>query len=180
MRRCCKSLLQQARQQQQQQRCKCTMAAHVPQLEQVLKVMLSALCYLISTLNIGQSCQTVFFRANLVDTTKYISEKQWPQSGSLLLQCDIWIPGAQNSPEGPGVVRVNEFTLAYLQFPGSLIRNLAEHSRFCLDGSQMETHFWSGAKLSASCMICSVNDGRLLGWSSPPGLSVEQTLCPKE
>lgn len=172
--RCCKSLLQQLRQRQQQQKCKCTMATQVPPLEQVLKVMLSALSYLISPLNIGQSCQ------NLADTTEYISEKQWPRSGSLLLQCDIWIPGAQNSPEGPRVVRVNEFTLAYLQFPGSLIRNLAAHSRFCLDGSQMETHFWSGAKLSASCMICSVNDGPLLGWSSPPGLSVEQTLCPNE
>lgn len=59
-------------------------------------------------------------------------------------------------------IQVNEFKLACLEFPGSLIKGSAEHATFCLDGSQMETCVWSRAELSAPCMMCCVNDGRLL------------------
>lgn len=105
--------------------------------------------------------------SNLVDLTDYISEKQFNLKSGFLFPpplCYVDCRGKKKKiPPKPRVVQVNEFTLAYLQLPGSLIRRLAEHSRFCLDGSQMETHVWSRAKLSALRMICSVNDGRLLG-----------------
>ena len=112
--------------------------------------------------------------------TEHISEKQFDLRMDSFSSTVIFEFEGKKFPLKPRVVQVNEFTLAYLQFPGSLIRSLAEHSEFCLDGSQMVTHFWSCAKLSPSCMICSVNDVRLLRYNSPPGLSVEQTLRPNE
>lgn len=61
---------------------------------------------------------------------------------------------------------VNEFTRAHLPFPGSLIRSLAECSRFCLDGSQMETGLercqaraWFGVRVMVRCLDESVHRG---------------------
>lgn len=95
--------------------------------------------------------------SNLVRTTADISDKQFNLKADSLSSAVIF--GFRRKP---GAVWVNEFKLDYLKFPGSLIKSSAEHSSFCLDGSQMETHIWSRAKLSALCMICSVRDGRLL------------------
>lgn len=93
-------------------------------------------------------------QSNLVDVIEDMSEKQFDLKMHSFSSAVIF--GFQWKPRD---VQVNEFNLAYLRFPGSLIRSSAEHATFCLDGSQMETHIWSRAKLSASR---SVNDGRLL------------------
>lgn len=69
--------------------------------------------------------------SNPVDVTECISEKHIDLRADSFSSAVAF--GFQGKKCSPGVVQVSEFKSAHLKFPGSLIRSLAEHSRFLLD-----------------------------------------------